>query len=75
MLLETYDNIYVEFMRTFKLDGVDFKVDSGRLYDELKPLVIDGLGWAYVKPFGTKWDGRRSVLALKKQAESSAATK
>ena len=39
-----YDDTDVEYMRTFKLEGAEFKADSARLFDELKPLVIDGPG-------------------------------
>jgi hypothetical protein len=65
MLLEVYDDTDVEYMRTFKLEGAEFKADSARLFDELKPLVIDGPGWTYVKPFSTKRNGRGAILALK----------
>ena len=74
MLLEQYDDTYVEFMWALKLEGVEFKADSGCMYDELKPLVIDSPRWTYIKPFGPTQDVRGSVLALKKQAEGSAAT-
>ena len=75
MLLEVYDDSDVEFCRTFKLDGAEYKADSARLFDELKPLVIDGPGWTYVKPFSSKRNGRAAILALRLQAEGTAATK
>ena len=75
MMLENYNDTDVEFLRTFKLEGAEFKADSGRLYNELKPLVIDNPIWTYVKPFGHKWAGREAVLALEKYAEGSAAIK
>ena len=75
MLTEAYDDTDVEYMRTFKLEGAEFQADSARLFDELKPLVIDGPGWTYVKPYGKKRDGRGAILALKMQAEENAATK
>ena len=65
-MLENYNDTDVEFLRTFKLEGSEFKADIGRLYDEFKPLVFDGLGWIYIKPFGPKYDGRGAVLVLKK---------
>ena len=66
ILTESYDDTDVEYMRTFKLEGAEFQADSGRISDELKSLVIDGPGWTYVKPFGSKRDGRGAILALKK---------
>ena len=66
MMLENYNDTDVEFLRTFKLERAEFKADSGRLYDEFKPLVFDDPGWTYIKPFGPKYDGRGAVLALKK---------
>jgi hypothetical protein len=75
MLIEVYNDTDVEYMRTFKLEGAEFKADSARLFDELKPLVTDGPGWTYVKPFSNKRNGRGAILALKLQAEGTAATK
>jgi hypothetical protein len=43
------------------------------LYDELKPLVVDGPGWAFVRRFNKARDGRAAVLALRAQAEGPAA--
>jgi hypothetical protein len=43
------------------------------LYDELKPLVVDGPGWAFVQKFDKAKDGRRAVLTLESQAEGFSA--
>jgi hypothetical protein len=43
------------------------------LYNELKPLVVDGPGWAFVRRFDKAKDGRAAVLALRAQAEGPAA--
>jgi hypothetical protein len=39
------------------------------LYNELKALVVDGPGWAFIRNFDKAKDGRKAVLALKAQAE------
>jgi hypothetical protein len=43
------------------------------LYDEFKPLVVDGPGWGFVKKFDRMKNGRGTVLALKSQAEGLSA--
>ena len=75
MLLEVYNDTDVKYMRTFKPEGAELKADSARLFDELKPLVIDVPGWTYAKSFSNKRNGRGAILALKLQAEGTAATK
>lgn len=53
--------------------GAHYDLDNRTLYDELKPLVVDGPGWAFVRRFDKAKDGRAAVLALKAQAEGPAA--
>jgi len=43
MLTEQYSDTDVEYMRTFKLEGDAYTADNKRVFDELKPLIIDGL--------------------------------
>jgi hypothetical protein len=50
-----------------------FEADNRTLYDEFKPLIVDGPGWSFVKRFDKTKDGRRAVLALKTQAEGISA--
>jgi hypothetical protein len=51
------------------LVGAHFDLDNRTLYDKLKPLVVDGPGWAFVRKYDKAKDGRKAVLALKAQAE------
>jgi hypothetical protein len=53
--------------------GAHFDLNNRTLYDELKPLVVDGPGWAFVRRFDKAKDGRAAVLALRAQAEGPAA--
>jgi hypothetical protein len=53
--------------------GAHYDLDNHTLYDELKPLVVDGPGWAFVRRFYKTKDGRAAVLALRAQAEGPAA--
>jgi hypothetical protein len=53
--------------------GAHFDLDNRTLYDELKPLVVDGPGWAFVRRFDKTKDSRSAVLELKGQAEGPAA--
>jgi hypothetical protein len=55
------------------LNGTHFDLDNRTLYDEFKPLVVDGPGWSFVKKFDRAKDGRSAVLALKAQAEGTSA--
>jgi hypothetical protein len=55
------------------LNGTHFDLDNRTLYDEFKPLVVDGPGWSFVKKFDKLKDGRGAVLALKAQAEGTSA--
>jgi len=75
MLTQQYSDSDVEYMRTFKPEGDAYISDSKRVFDELKPLIIDGPSWTYVKPFGPKCDGRGAILDLKHQTEGSDASK
>ena len=59
---------------TTVLEGPHYLLDNTTLYDEFKPLVVDGPGWSFIKKFDKAKDGRKAVLALKKQAEGLSAT-
>lgn len=56
-------------MVTLLLEGDDYDADSKRVYNELKPLMIDGLGWAKILPFDKLSDGRTALSAVKRHAE------
>jgi hypothetical protein len=55
------------------LNGTHFVLDNRTLYDEFKPLVVDGPGWSFIKKFDKSKDGRGAVLTLKAQAEGTSA--
>jgi hypothetical protein len=53
------------------LSGNHYKIDNARVYNDLKPLIVDGAGWAFIKKFDRGKIGRGALLALKKQAEGN----
>jgi hypothetical protein len=59
---------------TTVLEAAHFYLDNRTLYNELKPLVVDGPGWAFIRKFDKAKDGRKAVLALKAQAEGLSST-
>jgi hypothetical protein len=69
-----YPSIPERLIATTALNGTHFDLDNCTLYDEFKPLVVDGPGWSFIKKFDRSKDGRRrAVLALKSQAEGTSA--
>jgi hypothetical protein len=68
-----YGTVEDRLIATTVLQGAHFDLDNRTLYDELKPLVVEGPGWAFVRRFDKQKDGRGAVLALRGQAEGPAA--
>jgi hypothetical protein len=68
-----YQSIPERLIATTALNGTHFDLDNRTLYDEFKPLVVDGPGWSFIKKFDRSKDGRGAVLALKSQAEGTSA--
>jgi hypothetical protein len=69
-----YGSIQEQLIATTALSGPHFELDNQMLYNELKPLVIDGPGWSFIKKYDKKKQGRNAVLALlKMQAEGTLA--
>jgi hypothetical protein len=68
-----YESVQDRLIATTALSGTHFDMDNRTLYDEFKPLVVDGPGWSFVKKFDRTKDGRGAILALKTQAEGTAA--
>jgi hypothetical protein len=68
-----YGSIQEQLIATTALSGPHFELDNQALYDELKPLVVDGPGWSFIKKYDKKKQGRKAVLALKMQAEGTSA--
>jgi hypothetical protein len=55
--------------------GAHYELDNQYLYDKLKPIMVDGPGWSFVKKFDKKKakDGRSIVMVLKTHAEGTLA--
>ncbi|KAI2507354.1 hypothetical protein MHU86_7074 [Fragilaria crotonensis] len=68
-----YGSVQERLIATTALSGTHFELDNRTLYDEFKPLVVDGPGWSFIKKFDKAKDGRGAVLALKTQAEGTSA--
>lgn len=68
-----YPSLPERLIATTALSGTHFDLDNRTLYDEFKPLVVDGPGWSFIKKFDRSKDGRGAVLALKSQAEGTSA--
>mgnify|MGYP001328444443 FL=1 len=68
-----YDNDEDHLVATTVLTGPHFTIDNTTLYEELKPLVINGAGWSFIKQFDRTKNGREAFLALKNQAEGQSA--
>ena len=73
MLDADYASTQERLIATTALSGAHFELDNRTLYDEFKPLVVDGPGWSFIKRFDKAKDGRGAVLALKSQAEGTSA--
>ena len=69
-----FDTDDARLIATTLHSGEHFDIDNVTLYEELKPLVVDGPGWGFIKKFDKTKDGRGAVLALKAQAEGQSAT-
>ena len=72
-----YDAEYADneacYQRLTMLSGDHYAVDNKVVYNEIKSLVIEGPGWAFIKQYDTSENGREAVLALKAQAEGQSA--
>jgi hypothetical protein len=68
-----YGSVQERLIATMALSGPHFELDNQTLYNELKPLVVDGPGWSFIKKFDKKKQGRKAVLTLRMQAEGTSA--
>ena len=68
-----WDSVDDDLVATSSLEGETFSRDSKRVFDILKPFVMEGPGWPFVQPFNRKRDGRAAFKALKSQAEGRSA--
>ena len=70
---DDWDSVDDDLVTTSVLSGVAYARDNKRVYDLLKPFVMEGPGWPFVQPFNRKRDGCAAFLSLKTQAEGRSA--
>jgi hypothetical protein len=51
--------------------GAHYELDNQNLYDEFKPLMVNGPGWSFIKKFDKVKDGKSTVMVLKTQAKGT----
>jgi hypothetical protein len=68
-----WDSVDDDLISTSILEGDAYSRDNKRVFDLLKPFVMEGPGWPFVQPFNKKRDGRAAFKALKAQAEGRSA--
>ena len=66
---DDWDSVDDDLVATSVLEGDTFSRDNKRVFDILKPFVMEGQGWPFVQAFNKKRDGRAAFKALKSQAE------
>jgi hypothetical protein len=64
-----YDDEEDRYIATTVLTGRHFQLDNKRVWNELKPLVIDGPGWVFIKSLEQTKHGRNAILTLQRQNE------
>jgi hypothetical protein len=57
------------YTATTVLAGRHFQLDNKRVWNELKPLVVDGPGWVFIKALENTKHGRNAILTLQRQNE------
>jgi hypothetical protein len=70
---DDWDSVDDDLVATSILEGETFTRDNKRVFDILKPFVMEGQGWPFVQTFNKKRDGRAAFKALKSQAEGKSA--
>jgi hypothetical protein len=69
MRTATYTDDDDKYVATTQLAGRHYQLDSRRVWNELKPLVVGGPGWVFIKMIEDTKDGRNAILTLKRQNE------
>ena len=69
-----YDDSDQRYMATVVLRGPDYKIDNGRVWDKLRPLVNEGTCWSFVKNYKDTKNGRGAIDALRHLAMGDAPT-
>ncbi len=60
-----WDSVDDDLVATSNLEGETFPHDNKRVFDILKPFVMEGPGWPFVQAFSRKRNGRAAFKALK----------
>jgi hypothetical protein len=47
--ISQYNSMDDYMVATVMPSGDHYKIDSARIYNDLKPLIVDGAGWAFIK--------------------------
>jgi hypothetical protein len=71
-MARVFDDVDEALVATFRLDSPVFRADTTKLYDLLKPLVIQGSCYSFILPVDGRRNGREAYLILKAQAEGPA---
>jgi hypothetical protein len=71
-MARVFDDVDEALVATFRLDSPVYRADTTRLYDLLKPLVIQGSCYSFILPVDSRRNGREAFLILKNQAEGPA---
>ena len=68
-----YETDEQEMMATAVLQTNHYVLDNKRVWNEFKPLVVDGPGWPFIKSYENATNGRGAVLDLwsQNQGENS----
>jgi hypothetical protein len=71
-MARVFDDVDEALVATFRLDSPVFRADTTKLYDLLKPLIIQGSCYSFILPVDGRRNGREAYLILKAQAEGPA---
>jgi hypothetical protein len=69
MRAAAYQDEDAHYIAITALGGRHYQLDNRRVWNELKPLVVDGPGWVFIKTLEDTKDGRAAILTLKRQNE------
>jgi hypothetical protein len=69
MRAAAYNDDDDKYIATTVLQGRHYQLDNRRVWNELKPLVVDGPGWVFIQTLEDTKNGRNAVLTLKRQNE------
>jgi hypothetical protein len=64
-MARVFDNVNKALVSTFRLDSPVFRANTTKLYDLLKPLVIQGSCYSFILPVDSRRNGRGAFLILK----------